>query len=164
MRYIRLVVKGSADETCRVVHGRGRSLLGDELVIRMILGLGLVLEAGYGGMNLVAPEIFSGVSGLVAENPEGTAEIRATLGGIHLGIGALLGLALINPALRPGALAAGGFVFAGLVIGRLAGVVLDQAWGAFTRGALMYDTVVTGLFVAGFLRDARDTRERGVEE
>jgi hypothetical protein len=47
-------------------------------------------------------------------------------------------------------------------MGRIIGVAVDRAWGGFTRGALIYDTVVMGLFVAGSWLEVRARREEDV--
>lgn len=115
---------------------------------RLFLGFTALAFAGYGAACLVAPEIVADAAGLGLASDVARAEVRAMYGGLQIAVGALAAAALLRPALQPGVLLALAFVFAGLAGGRLVGLAVEAAPGAYNAGAFAYELVSAGLAVA----------------
>ena|SRR5688500_11724371 len=89
------------------------------------LWLGMLSFAFFGVWLLVRPGALRGV-GVVAENADGRAELRAMYGGLELGIAAFLGLCLLRPDFTEPGLWLQLVALGGIAIGRLIGISLEK--------------------------------------
>jgi hypothetical protein len=88
------------------------------------LWLGTLTFAFFGVWLLLRPNALRGV-GVVAESPDGRAELRAMYGGVELGIAAFLGLCLLRPDFTEPGLWLQLLAIGGLAVGRLIGIALE---------------------------------------
>jgi hypothetical protein len=89
------------------------------------LWLGALSFAFFGVWLLVRPTALRGV-GVVAENSDGRAELRAMYGGLELGIAAFLGLCLLRPDFTEPGLWMQLVALGGIALGRLIGISLEK--------------------------------------
>jgi hypothetical protein len=89
------------------------------------LWLGALSFAFFGVWLLVRPQALRGV-GVVAENADGRAELRAMYGGVELGIAAFLGLCLLRPDFTEAGLWLQLLALGGLAVGRLLGISMEK--------------------------------------
>jgi hypothetical protein len=89
------------------------------------LWLGALSFAFFGVWLLVRPTALRGV-GVVAENADGRAELRAMYGGLELGIAAFLGLCLLRPDFTEPGLWLQLVALGGIALGRLVGISLEK--------------------------------------
>jgi hypothetical protein len=113
-----------------------------------LVAIGLVF-AGYGALCLVAP----GWAGLDLPTARAAADVRATYGGLGIGVGAFLLYAARRPALLGAALLAAFLACAGIAAGRLAGVAFDGARDPITLAELAVE--LSGVALAGAALRAR---------
>jgi hypothetical protein len=88
------------------------------------LWLGTLSFAFFGVWLLLRPNALRRV-GVVAESPDGRAELRAMYGGVELGIAAFLGLCLLRPDFTEPGLWLQLLALGGLAVGRLTGIALE---------------------------------------
>ena len=89
------------------------------------LGLGALAFAFFGFMLLANPQRM-GTVGIIADNPDSRAEIRAMYGGLELGIAVFLALSLFRDAWVYPALMFQLLTLSGLGAGRLIGIALER--------------------------------------
>jgi hypothetical protein len=89
------------------------------------LWLGALSFAFFGVWLLVRPSALRAV-GVVAENADGRAELRAMYGGAELGIAAFLGLCLLRPDFTEPGLWLQLLALGGLALGRLIGISVEK--------------------------------------
>ena len=89
------------------------------------LWLGMLSFAFFGVWLLLRPNALRGV-GVVAENADGRAELRAMYGGLELGIAAFLGLCLLRPDFTEPGLWLQLVALGGLALGRLIGISAEK--------------------------------------
>lgn len=89
------------------------------------LWLGALTFAFFGVWLLIRPNALRGV-GVVAENADGRAELRAAYGGLELGIAAFLGLCLLRPDFTEPGLWLQLLALGGLAVGRLLGISVEK--------------------------------------
>lgn len=121
---------------------------------RIFLGFTGLAFAGYGVVCLVSPDVVADAAQLGLASDVARAEVRAMYGGLQIAVGGLALAGLLRPALRPGALLALACVFAGLAGGRLVGLVVESAPGAYNGAAFAYEAVSAVLAVALWRRPA----------
>ena len=100
--------------------------------IALLLGGGTVFLLGAG--SLVAPQAMVKPFGILLSAPPALSEIRASHGGMHLGVGSFMLAAVFVASLRRAGLLLLLLYMAGLAVGRLVSVALDGAptpliWG-----------------------------------
>lgn len=89
------------------------------------LWLGTLTFTFFGLWLILKPGALRGV-GVVAENADGRAELRAMYGGFELGIAAFLGLCLLRPDFTEPGLWMQLLALGGLGIGRLIGIAAER--------------------------------------
>ena len=89
------------------------------------LWLGTLSFAFFGAWLLLRPNALRAV-GVVAETPDGRAELRAMYGGAELGIAAFLSLCLLRPDFTEPGLWLQLLALGGLAVGRLIGISLEK--------------------------------------
>jgi len=92
---------------------------------RIYLWIGVVASLVFGGIYLVSPELMTEPMGIRAVEPAGFTDIRATYGGIQLGMGAFLAWCLRDARRYPAGLMCFGLVVGGLGICRAIGLAVD---------------------------------------
>ena len=107
----------------------------------------------FGALFLVAPGVFAELlTGATPATTNALIDIRATYGGMALGIGLFFAFcARQQSSVRIG-LIASLFVAAGIVFGRLAGIVVDGSPNPFMIALLAGDTLFIVLFVVALKR------------
>jgi hypothetical protein len=123
--------------------------------VRVFLVLEALVWLPYGLYCFLAPGALAASAGVAATTPTGTTELRAMYGGLQAGLGALVALAALRPALVRPALLALLFLGAGLGLARLAGVLLDGGLSGYTAFALGFEAVTAGV-AAALLRARAD--------
>lgn len=89
------------------------------------LWLGTLSFAVFGVWLLARPVALRGI-GVIAENADGRAELRAMYGGLELGIAGFLGLCLLRPDFTEPGLWLQLLALGGLVLGRLIGIAVEK--------------------------------------
>jgi hypothetical protein len=89
------------------------------------LWVGALSFAFFGVWLLVRPNALRAV-GVIAENADGRAELRAMYGGVELGIAAFLGLCLVRPDFTEAGLWLQLLALGGLAVGRLLGISVEK--------------------------------------
>lgn len=102
------------------------------LIARLILALNSLGFTLFGLLFLFWPEAMIAKVGLQATAPAALIDIRATYGGMELGIAAMLGYCAVSIGGTAFGLFAATFAFAGLAIGRLVAIVLSGGASGFT--------------------------------
>jgi hypothetical protein len=92
---------------------------------RIYLWAGVVSSVVFGGAYLVAPEFVTRFSGIEHTSAAGLTDLRATYAGFQLGMAALLGWCLRDPARYAAGLVAFACVVGGLGLVRLLGLIVD---------------------------------------
>jgi len=93
---------------------------------RVVLGLGALLYLSLGVWFLISPEALSLV-GLSADNPAARTELRATYGGLELGLFVFLAWCAVGGRERVRIGLVGlGLSTLGFAVGRVTGLILDQ--------------------------------------
>ena len=108
---------------------------------KIFLGFTGALFALYGLMCLFVPETLAEYAGFGLDSDVAVTETRAMYGGLQTAIGVLALAAVLRPALQPAVLMALVALFTGLAGGRLVGIVLESAPGAYNFGAFGYEAV-----------------------
>lgn len=109
------------------------------MLARVFLGLQAILFIPYGSYCLLQPAMLADTATITATTITGTIELQSMYGGLQISVGVLCALAVFRPGLRPSALIALWFVFAGLAPVR---VVLGLSLGDFsyyTRYAMIFE-------------------------
>lgn len=120
---------------------------------RIFLGASALLWLPYGIFCFLQPEFLAGAAGVSSTSPTGTTELRAMYGGLQAGIGALALLGCLRDGERRAALLALAFLCAGLGSARLAGLLTDGGFSAYTAGGLFFEWLSSG-FAIHFARRA----------
>lgn len=92
---------------------------------RLVVGLDVVAFLVFGGWGLFAPASLAEVVGFGLDGHAAVTEIRATYGGLELGLAAALSVGLARPAHARSALALAALAFAGFATGRCVGLAVD---------------------------------------
>jgi hypothetical protein len=111
---------------------------------RVFLALSALVWLPYGVYCFAAPASLAEAAGVVFQSPTGSTELRAMYGGLQAALGLLAAVGALSPAWRRPALAALGFVTAGLGATRLAGLALDGGFTSYTGTALCFEWVSAG--------------------
>src|SRR5215472_17249126 len=83
-----------------------------------------------------APKLFAEQLGLDVAGADGLNEVRAQYGGFYLVVAAVGALALVGRVLMSSALLVTTVIFGGLILGRIASLVLDGGWSKYRRGMI----------------------------
>jgi len=120
-----------------------------ERAVLLVIGLAF---AGYGVACLVAPAATTAWSGIALRTPSATTDLRATYGGLGIGVGGFFLYAAFRPALLAAGLLAACAACAGLAGGRLLGVLLDDRPEGMTLLALAVEATGSVLAAAALRR------------
>ena len=107
---------------------------------KIFLGLTGAAFGLYGLMCLFVPETLAENAGFGLESDVALTETRAMYGGLQTAVGVLTLAAALRPALQPAVLMTLVALFAGLAGGRLVGIVLEPAPGAYNFLAFGYES------------------------
>lgn len=119
------------------------------MAARWLLGLSAVMFLLLGANGLINPTGHLAPYGITLTTPGWLGEVRANYGGMHVGIGLLLGLGALRVDWRRTGLAVLLVFLGGLAVGRTLSVVVDGAPPAF---ALVFIGVeVVGAALAAWL-------------
>ncbi len=99
--------------------------LGRLPTIALLLGGGAVFLIG--ARSLVAPRAMAEAFGIQLSAPPALSEIRASFGGMHLGVGGFMLAGIFVASLRRPALILLALYMGGLAVGRVASALLDGA-------------------------------------
>lgn len=113
--------------------------------LRIALTLAALANIGWGLFAFAAPDRAAEILEFALSSPEGRGEIRATYGGLILGLGVALLVALWRPGTR-GSLVLLAIVFGALSLGRLGSLVLD-GFSAYTAGVAALEIGFTGFLL-----------------
>ena len=109
------------------------------MATRGFLALSALVWLPYGVYCFAAPASLAEVAGVAFLSPTGSTELRAMYGGLQAALGVLAAAGALSVAWCRPALAALGFVAAGLGTARLAGLALDGGFTSYTGGALLFE-------------------------
>ena len=113
---------------------------------RVLVVLGALIFLGFGLWLFCIPEALAGI-GIVLETPEARIDVRATYGGLELGIATFLFLcASRNEWLRLGLMATACGI-AGLGLGRLGGIALEGEGTSLMWFFLGLEVVAAAVYV-----------------
>jgi hypothetical protein len=93
-------------------------------------------------MCFLKPGLLSEAAGVSAVSVTGTTELRAMYGGLQGAIGMLAIAAFFNPTLVNPFLVALITISAGLLLGRIAGLIMDGGYTRYTGMALGFEIVL----------------------
>jgi hypothetical protein len=105
---------------------------------------GALASALLGALGLCAPLRAARMVGLSPLGARGVSELRATYGGLFLGLG-LAALLWQQPA----AYGVAGIAWLGAAVARLASIVLDRSVSALNIGGVALEAVIGALLLAG---------------
>jgi len=122
----------------------------------VLLGVNGCLFVAFGlGFMLIPETLAAFLTGAAPETPSAVTDMRATYGGMALGLGVMFGLCARDPRyLRLGVEGIVG-VMAALALARLVGMVLDGSPNVFMFVLLGAELAMAGMAVAA-LRQVRD--------
>lgn len=95
------------------------------LPARSLLAVQALLLAGFGVAYFIRPQEMANLSGMLLMEPAAITDVRAYYGGLQLGLGVWLGLALLRIDLVRPALSLMVLLYASLFFARLGGLWLD---------------------------------------
>jgi hypothetical protein len=98
----------------------------EESVATVVIVAVGVFFVGMGLYALAAPAALVRPFRLVADSPESRSEVRAVYGGFGVAVAAVLGVAAVDLALRPGIVVTVGAALAGMAAGRVVSRLLDR--------------------------------------
>ena len=99
----------------------------------------------YGLMCFLNPELLIDSAGIQAVSAAGTTELRAMYGGLQASVGVLAISALFRPSLSAGFLVTIATVMAGLLLARLAGLLIDGGFTGYTGMALGFEVTLLSI-------------------
>ncbi|MEK1904599.1 MAG: DUF4345 family protein [Pseudomonas sp.] len=116
------------------------------LSARILLIVQALILAGFGLAYFIRPQEMANLSGMLLMEPAAITDVRAYYGGLQLGLGLYLGLALVRQEWLRGALALLVLLYASLFVARLGGLWLDGGLQqTFNLGAMLFELVSAGL-------------------
>lgn len=119
------------------------------LFARILLALQALALVGLGLAYFIRPHEMSNLSGMLLMAPAAITDVRAYYGGLQIGLGVFLLLAMSRLELVRAALMLLVLVYAGLALGRIGGLWLDGGiQQTFNLYALLIELVSAGLAFA----------------
>ncbi|MBC7541553.1 MAG: DUF4345 family protein [Candidatus Sericytochromatia bacterium] len=115
------------------------------IAARLLLMLNSLVFGVFGLLFLIWPAGMAATVGLAAANPTGIIDIRATYGGLELGISALLGYCAISIGGTAFGLLAATCAFTGFAGGRLIGIIANGGAVGLIWGILACDVLLVAL-------------------
>jgi hypothetical protein len=105
--------------------------------------LGALITLALGVMGLISPASAAAFTSMEPRGAMGISEIRATYGGLFIGLGAI---ALLQQS--PLVFTAVGVAWVGAALGRLVSVLVDRNWTAKNFGGVAFEGVIGALLLA----------------
>ncbi len=116
------------------------------LPARILLAVQALLLAGFGLAYFIRPQEMANLSGMLLMEPAALTDVRAYYGGLQLGLGLYLLLALLRTDLLRAALMLLVLLYASLFFARLGGLWLDGGLQqTFNLYAMLFEGVSAGL-------------------
>ncbi|MET1078638.1 MAG: DUF4345 domain-containing protein [Pseudomonas sp.] len=116
------------------------------LFARIFLAVQALALVGLGLAYFIQPEEMANLSGMLLMAPAAITDVRAYYGGLQIGLGVFLLLAISRADLTRAALTLLVLVYAGLALGRIGGLWLDgTTQQSFNLYALLIELVSAGL-------------------
>ena len=116
------------------------------LFARILLALQALALVGLGLAYFIRPHEMANLSGMLLMAPAAITDVRAYYGGLQIGLGVFLLLAMSRLELARAALMLLVLVYAGLALGRIGGLWLDGGTQqTFNLYALLIELVSAGL-------------------
>lgn len=116
------------------------------LPARILLAVQALLLAGFGLAYFIRPQEMANLSGMLLMEPAALTDVRAYYGGLQLGLGLYLLLALLRTDLLRPALMLLVLLYASLFFARLGGLWLDGGLQqTFNLYAMLFEGVSAGL-------------------
>jgi|GEM_PF-1384624 len=115
------------------------------ILARLILALNGILHLYYGFVFLADPRAMMANLSLSALNPAGITEMRAFHGGLMLAMGCLFSMAALSKRFIIAGLIMMTITYAGAVVARTMGIIVDQTNNALTFQILTIE--ITGLIL-----------------
>jgi hypothetical protein len=106
---------------------------------RIFLGLFGLMWFGYGVWCFLDPGYLREAAGIAALSATGSVDLRATYGGLQMGIGALLLGGALRAPLTRSVLLCYGVLCAGIGTSRLSGALLESEWSSYTLLAVCFE-------------------------
>ncbi len=128
---------------------------------RVALVLNGLIMTMIGVRALLTPAAFLGQYGIELPSAMALAEARSIHGGAFGALAILMWLGLLRSNFRVTALWAAAFVMLGLAVGRLVGIVVDDATDSGTLVATVVEVVLGGLALAALMRENTATSAAG---
>jgi hypothetical protein len=110
------------------------------MLIKLFLGLQAIIFIPYGLYCLVDPELLIDGAGVMATSGTGTIELQAMYGGLQTAVGVLCALAIFRDSLRPVALTALLFIFAGLATVRVSLGLTQGDFSSYNVFAMAFES------------------------
>jgi hypothetical protein len=107
---------------------------------------------GMGLYALAVPARVLAIFGVPVTTAAGRNEVRAVYGGYGIAIGAVLLVALAQPALRDGILVCQAVAVAGMAGGRVVSALVDRSGGFYSWFFCAVETVIAGALLAAAWR------------
>jgi len=121
---------------------------------RLILVLTSLMHLGFGAAYLARPVAMGKLTHFGLSAPVAATEIRAFYGGLEIGLAAFLAVCAVKSGWAPAGLAAIVLIYAGLVLGRTIGLIVDQSASRLMFTVIAVE-ILTGVLAAvawGLLR------------
>ncbi|MBB2495340.1 DUF4345 family protein [Aquipseudomonas ullengensis] len=116
------------------------------LSARILLIVQALILVGFGLAYFIRPQEMANLSGMLLMEPAAITDVRAYYGGLQLGLGLYLVLALVRQEWLRGALALLVLLYASLFVARLGGLWLDGGLQqTFNLSAMLFELVSAGL-------------------
>ena len=114
--------------------------------LQLLANAGAVITTVMGLLGLFRPLSAAAFVGVEPQGLMGTSELRATYGGVFVGLG---GFCLLSQS--PMAFACAGAAWLGAAMARLLSVAIDRNFAGKNFAAIAYEAAIGGLLVAGAL-------------
>jgi hypothetical protein len=115
------------------------------MIIRLIHIINAGIFASIGVAFIVAAEKFGASLGIQPITSQGLTDFRATYGGMCLGLGGFFALAALGKIAQDAALWASIFVYGGLGIIRLGGMIVDNSFTPLLASFLAVEALLVGV-------------------
>lgn len=119
------------------------------LFARIYLSAQALLLVGFGLAYLVRPQEMANLTGMLLMEPAAITDVRGYYGGLQIGVGVFLGLALLRQELLRPALTLLVLLYCAIALGRAAGLWLDGGLQqTFNLYVMLFEIVSSGLAFA----------------
>ena len=119
---------------------------------RIFLWLAAAMSVVAGLVYVVSPLLMTASAGFGELLPGGTTDVRATYGGLQLGLGIFFAWTALDPTRIRSGLVLALLIFGALASCRAVGVVLDASLNEFHRTGLIFETLLTLVALAAVVK------------